>query len=80
MTKRVTLLAIALLAALPAEVYACPVCFDSSAKNRLAFAATAIALTVLPLGMVSGAILWIRKKVRARDEETGEAGWSEHLG
>lgn len=65
----VSIVAVSLLAALPETVAACPVCFSATDENRLAFLATTIALSLLPLGMVAGAGLWIRKKVRERGEE-----------
>lgn len=61
--------AVLLLAVLPDSVAACPVCFDSSEENRLAFLATTAFLSFLPLGMVAGAGLWIRKKAQDRDDE-----------
>lgn len=62
-------LAMALLLAFPDVVAACPVCFSATEENRLAFLATTVALSLLPLGMVGGAGLWIRKKVRDRGED-----------
>lgn len=59
--------AIALVALLPDAVYACAVCFDSSDENRQAFLATTAFLSLLPLGMVAGTGLWLRK--RAKDAE-----------
>ncbi len=53
-----------LLLAFPDAGHACAVCFDSSDENRLAFMATTAFLTLLPLGMVTGAGLWLRKRVR----------------
>lgn len=66
-----TLLGVAaiLFAAFPEAVAACPVCFDSSDENRMAFIATTAFLSLMPLGMVAGAGLWIRKKVRDRGED-----------
>ncbi|NNF13989.1 MAG: hypothetical protein HKN72_12230 [Gemmatimonadetes bacterium] len=58
-----------LLAVFPESVAACPVCFDSSDENRMAFIATTAFLSLMPLGMVAGAGLWIRKKVKARGDE-----------
>ena len=63
----VAVLAIVGLLVLPDVAHACPVCFDSSDENRQAFLATAAFLTLLPLGMVGGAGLWLRKRMR----ETG---------
>jgi len=55
------------LALLPTEALACPMCFDASAENRMAFLMTAIALTALPLGMLSGVGLWLRRKFAQRE-------------
>lgn len=68
-TVFVGVLAVALLVVLPESVAACPVCFSATDENRLAFLATTIALSLLPLGMVAGAGLWIRRKVRERGDE-----------
>jgi hypothetical protein len=67
--KPLGVLAIALLALLllPGVASACPVCFDSSDENRRAFLATTAFLTLLPLGMVGGAGLWLRKRARQAD-------------
>lgn len=65
--------ALVLLAMLPtkalAAVVACPMCFDASAENRMAFLMTAIALTALPLGMLTGVGLWLRRKFTQRDPD-----------
>ena len=60
-------LALAAFAALPEAAQACAVCFDASDENRQAFLITTAFLTLLPLGMVGGAGLWIRHRVRERD-------------
>lgn len=68
-------LALLLVAALPDVALACPVCFDARDENRQAFLATTAFLSLLPLGMVAGAGLWLRKRAReadARREERGE--------
>ena len=62
-------LALLLLVALPDAAHACPVCFDSSDENRRAFMVTTAFMTLLPLGMVAGAGLWVRRRVRQIDEE-----------
>jgi hypothetical protein len=54
----IPVLALALSAALPELAHACPVCFDASDENRRAFVATTVLLSLLPLGMVTGAGLW----------------------
>ena len=71
--RRITTAALALLVlfVLPEAAHACPVCFDSSEENRQAFIATTAFLTLLPLGMVTGAGLWLRK--RARELAEGES-------
>lgn len=58
-----------LLVAWPEAAHACAVCFDSSDENRRAFLATTAFLTLLPLGMVTGAGLWLRRRVRERDAQ-----------
>ena len=57
---------------LPEAALACPVCFDSSDENRMAFLATTAFLSLLPLGMVAGAGLWIRQRARALDDGSDE--------
>ena len=64
MRVSIAVIAMLLLLALPDAGHACAVCFDSSDENRLAFMATTAFLTLLPLGMVTGAGLWLRKRVR----------------
>jgi hypothetical protein len=61
-------LALLLLVALPEVALACPVCFDANDENRQAFLATTAFLSLLPLGMVAGAGLWLRK--RSHDAES----------
>lgn len=62
--------ALVLVVLLPEAAHACPVCFDSSDENRQAFLVTTAFLSLLPLGMVAGAGLWIRKRAR----ELGDDG------
>ena len=61
--------ALVLLALLPESAAACPVCFDSSDENRMAFLATTAFLSLLPLGMVAGAGLYIRKRSREEGDD-----------
>lgn len=65
------LLMLALLAsvALPDAAHACAVCFDASDENRQAFLLTTAFLSLFPLGMVGGAGLWLRRRVRERDAQ-----------
>ncbi|MCE2456044.1 MAG: hypothetical protein J4G12_09585 [Gemmatimonadetes bacterium] len=57
-----------MFAVLPETAFACPVCFDANEENRMAFLATTGLLTLLPLGLVAGVGIWIRKRARALDE------------
>ena len=65
------------LAALPEVAHACPVCFDSGDESRQAFLATTAFLSLLPLGLVAGAGLWLRKRARRLDTEHGSSESSE---
>jgi len=69
MRTSVVLLALVLLMVLPDVVFACPVCFDASDENRQAFLATTVFLSLLPLGMVAGVGLWIRRRSKELDED-----------
>lgn len=71
-------LAALLIAVLPDVAHACPVCFDARDENRQAFLLTTAFLTLLPLGMVAGAGLWLRK--RAREVEADETPQSDDHG
>lgn len=64
----ICVLSLALLLVLPEVVLACPVCFDSSDENRQAFLTTTAFLSLLPLGMVAGTGLWMRKRSRDLDK------------
>jgi hypothetical protein len=59
------------LALFPDVVHACAVCFDARDENRQAFLATTAFLSLLPLGMVAGAGLWVRKRSRQIDADIG---------
>ena len=58
-----------LLVLLPESVSACPVCFDSSDENRMAFLATTAFLSLVPLGLVAGTGLYIRKRSKDLGED-----------
>lgn len=62
------LLALLLVLATPEAALACPVCFDPREENRLAFLLTTIFLSLLPLGLVAGVGLWIRRRWREAEE------------
>ena len=57
-------LALLLLVGLPDAAQACAVCFDPRAESRFAFLATTVFLSVVPLGMVGGVGLWLRRRAR----------------
>jgi hypothetical protein len=52
-----------MLVVLPGVLHACPVCFDQREQNRLAFFTTTIFLSLLPLGMVLGVYLWLKRRM-----------------
>ena len=68
------LVAVGLLATFPEVAHACPVCFDRDDEARIAFLATTGLLTLVPLGLVAGTGLWLRRRAReiAEEEERGE--------
>ncbi|MHB1191559.1 MAG: hypothetical protein ACYC6F_00810 [Longimicrobiales bacterium] len=57
-------LVLLLVLALPDVAHACPVCFDPREENRFAFLATTVFMSLVPLGMVGGVGLWLRKRAR----------------
>lgn len=67
-------LALLLIVLTPTLGHACAVCFEANDKNRAAFFATTIFLSLLPLGMIAGAWLWLKKRVRElHDQAAGAA-------
>ena len=54
---------------LPEALHACPVCFDARDENRRAFLVATAFLSLLPLAMVGGAGLWLRRRSRRIDED-----------
>ena len=65
----IPVLVLAVLAVFPDAVHACPACFDARDENRQAFLATTAFLSLLPLGMVAGAGLWLRNRTKEIDAE-----------
>lgn len=63
-TGRITALTIGLLVTIPELAHACAVCFDARAENRLAFIVTTAFLSLLPLAIVAGTLLFIRHRSR----------------
>ena len=72
MKRIVPVLALALLVAFPDALVACPVCFDRDDESRIAFLATTGLLTFLPLGLVLGTTIWLKKRARDLDDEADE--------
>lgn len=68
------LTALAAVALLPEAAHACAVCFDANSEIRWSFLATTIFLSLLPLGMVAGTGLWIRRRMQemARTDGAGD--------
>ena len=67
-TARMVGLAATLLVALQELAHACPVCFDPRDENRLAFLGTTVFLSLLPLAIVAGTLLFIRHRSRQASE------------
>ena len=51
----------------------CPVCFDVRDGPRVAFFATTVLLSLLPLAMLGGLVWWIRRRARAAEEAHASA-------
>ena len=63
--RRIATLVVLLLVLAPDLAHACPGCIDLKTKNRVAFFVTTIVLSLLPLGMVGGMVVWLRRRARA---------------
>ncbi|MGY8799111.1 MAG: hypothetical protein ACKVG4_10050 [Longimicrobiales bacterium] len=70
----IPVIALVLLAVLPDAAEACAVCFDAKDENRQAFLATTAFMSLLPLGMVAGAGMWMRKRSKEIDRELEDQG------
>jgi hypothetical protein len=53
-----------LSALVPSTSGACPVCFSGSQRVRSAFYNTTVFMSLLPLGMIGGGLLWLRRRGR----------------
>ena len=51
-----------ILCMLPGVAQACSVCFDANDQNRMAYIGTTVVLSLLPLALIGGALMYIRKK------------------
>lgn len=72
LTVAAPLVALGLLVTFPDVAHACPVCFDRDDEARIAFLATTGLLTLLPLGLVLGTGMWLRRRARELAEEERE--------
>lgn len=68
---RATTFALALLAllAVPEAAQACSVCSAGGEDNRAAFIWTTVALSVLPLAMIGGLVLWLVRQARRAERQ-----------
>jgi hypothetical protein len=65
MARRLTIAVVLVLACSPARLLACPVCgLGGTADNTWAYAAMTVVLSAVPLGMIGGIVLWIRRHSR----------------
>jgi hypothetical protein len=60
------LLAVALSMLWPALAQACAVCGSANDGNRMAFFWTTVLLSLVPLGLIGGGLLWLRRVAGAR--------------
>lgn len=67
-TGRIAGLVTGLLISLPRLTHACAVCFDARDENRLAFLATTVFLSLFPLALVAGTLLFLRRRSRQLSE------------
>ncbi len=70
---RHTLLVLLALAGLPSAAYACVMCVGVTEEGRMAFVQTAVALSLLPLGMVGGVGIWLRRRSRSGSDDLGSS-------
>jgi hypothetical protein len=70
---RAAALAVLLALLLPGAASACAVCFDPSEESRFAFVATTIFLSALPLAILFGVGVWLRRKVLDTERRHEEA-------
>jgi hypothetical protein len=62
-------IALALMLALPRIAPACSVCFSGRDESRTAYVLTTVLLSLLPLALVGGFLLWMRARSRALERE-----------
>jgi len=47
---------------------ACPVCFIASEETRGAYIGTTVLMSLLPLAMAGGLVLWLRRRFREAED------------
>jgi len=67
--RTVALLVVLALLALPGAAEACSVCFSATEENRMAFLVTTGLLTALPLAILGGIGLWLRRRLREMEHD-----------
>lgn len=72
--RRIVPLVVLAVLTLPEVLHACPVCFDARDENRLAFLGTTAFLSLLPLGLVAGIGLWLRRQHREAELSPPDGG------
>ncbi len=61
---------VVLLAWAPRAAWACSVCMTGREDdNRIAFLATTVFLSLLPLAMLAGVIWWLHRRVRQQERQ-----------
>ena len=63
------LLASAALLAIASPAWSCAVCAGGNPANRLTFFLSTIALSILPLGLFTAGVLWLRSRIRDRSPD-----------
>lgn len=70
LSGHVLLAAALLVVVMPDVAWACPVCgMASTTDNAWAYTVMSVMLTVLPLGMIGGAVYWVSQRVSAAESE-----------
>lgn len=77
--RLVSFVVLGILLAFPSAGHACAACLDLTSENRLAFVQTAVALSLLPFGLVGGLGLWLRRKMRSGEGAEDLEGRGERI-
>jgi hypothetical protein len=68
MRTSATALVLGLLLLAPESALACPVCgLAGSDESGTAYVAMTVMLSALPLGMIAGVALWVRRRLKAAE-------------